>query len=130
MTDIEKTIRARVDAFVVEISDLVRQAAFDRLSDALGGTSVSGGRGRRDAEKRLLQRDKGQKRAPAEMARLLKAITQAVHETPGIRADQLAQQLGIATRDTSLPIKKLLAEKAITKKGQKRATQYFAGKAR
>lgn len=130
MTDIEKTIRARVDAFVVEISDLVRQAALDRLSDVLGGSPVVGGRSRKDAERRLLQRGKGQKRAPAEMARLLKAISQSVQEAPGIRADQLAQQLGIATRDTSLPIKKLLAEKAIIKKGQKRATQYFPGKSR
>ncbi len=133
MTDIDKIIRERVDGFVAELSELIRQAAHQRLSEALD-TSAGGGRPRRggapqaSVEKRLVKRSKGQKRAPAEMDRLLKAIVAAVQTQPGIRADQIAQSLGLATRDTSLPIKKLLTDKVLTKKGQKRATQYFPGR--
>jgi hypothetical protein len=130
MSDIEKILRDRVEAFVADLSEIIRQAALERVSDALGTPAV-GGRGKRassSAEKRLSKRPKGQKRAPAEMERLLKSILGAVQNEPGIRADQIAASLGLATRDTSLPIKELLADKALTKKGQKRATQYFIGR--
>jgi len=132
MNDIENLIRERVDAFVADLSELIRQAAMERLSDALG-TPMTASRGRRAGaspapEKRGGRRTKGQKRAPAEMDRLLKAIVAAVQAQPGIRADQIAQSLSLQTRDTSLPIKKLLADKVLTKKGQKRATQYFPGR--
>jgi hypothetical protein len=130
MTDIEKLLRDRVELFVAELSDIIRQAALERVSDALAAPGGSG-RGKRSAaalEKRVGKRPKGQKRAPAEMERLLKAIVAAVQNEPGIRADQIANSLSLATRDTSLPIKKLLADKVLTKKGQKRATQYFPGR--
>lgn len=133
MSDIEKNIRAKVQAFVEELSELVRQAALERVSEALGtGAPAPSGRGRRApaSEKKAAKRAKGQKRAPAEMERLLKTIASTIASQPGIRADQLAQEIGISTRDTSLPIKKLLADKVIAKKGQKRATQYFPGKNR
>lgn len=132
MNDIENLIRERVDAFVADLSELIRQAAMERLSDALGAPMTSS-RGRRassggpSAEKRG-RRSKGQKRAPAEMDKLVKAIVAAVQAQPGIRADQIAQSLSLQTRDTSLPIKKLLADKVLVKKGQKRATQYFPGR--
>src|SRR5690242_13141484 len=35
MSDVENTIRSRVDAFVNELSDLVREAALQAVADAL-----------------------------------------------------------------------------------------------
>lgn len=140
MTDIEKKILERVEAFAEELSELVRQVALEQITDALGGnaapaaaprarraTSAAAGKTTSAAAAR---RSKGQKRAPEEMDRLLRSIQTCIQGTPGIRADQIAQEIGVTTRDTNLPIKKLLANKAITKKGQKRATQYFPAKTR
>jgi hypothetical protein len=45
-----------------------------------------------------------------------------------MRIEQINKQLGTTTKDLALPIRKLISEGAITTKGQKRSTTYFAGK--
>lgn len=127
MTDIEKTIQARVNAFVEELSELVRQAALERLSDALGTTPATKSRkgAATAAAPKIARRRKGAKRSPEQMEALSKSIVKLITSKPGIRADQIAAELAIETKETALPIKGLLAEKVIVKKGQKRATSYF-----
>ena len=49
-----------------------------------------------------------------------------VQKNPGQRIEQLADGMGISTRELNLPVKKLLAAKKLSTKGQKRATTYFA----
>ena len=44
----------------------------------------------------------------------------------GLRAEQIRERTGAARKDLPLAIKKALADKKITKKGEKRATTYFA----
>jgi predicted transcriptional regulator len=43
----------------------------------------------------------------------------------GQGVEQIAKALGTTTKELTLPIRKLLAEKKVTSKGQKRATRYF-----
>jgi hypothetical protein len=45
---------------------------------------------------------------------------------PGsLRIEQINKDLGTATEDLALPIRKLIADGMISAKGQKRSTQYF-----
>ena len=46
----------------------------------------------------------------------------------GLRIEQIHKELGTTTKDLALPIRKLIAEKRIKTKGQKRSTTYYAGK--
>jgi predicted transcriptional regulator len=48
-----------------------------------------------------------------------------VTANPGRRMEQIAKELGLATPELTLPVKKLLAEGKIRVQGQKRATEYF-----
>ena len=72
------------------------------------------------------RRAKGAKRDP----RLLQALTDKlgdyIKKNPGLRIEQIGKALGTPTKDLALPVKKLVAAKKISTKGQKRATTYFA----
>jgi len=131
VTDLDHAIRQRVEDFVQEMTELVRQAALQSVSAALGTPSAAAPRakgGKRASAAFVAKR--GGKRTAKELEQQGSAIVTMIRQTPGIRADQLAKAMGVMTRDLALPIKKLLAERAITKKGQKRATAYFVGRSK
>jgi len=125
----EQQIRRSIENFVEELSALVRQAAVQSVTVAFGGAAspaASGRRGRRAGTgggRRAL--GKGQKRAPGELAKLVNELFAAVKATPGRRMEQIAKDLKSTTRELALPAKKLLADKKIKTKDQRRATRYF-----
>ncbi|MFO0759505.1 MAG: hypothetical protein U0359_23640 [Byssovorax sp.] len=47
-----------------------------------------------------------------------------IKSNPNQGVEQIAKALGTSTKELTLPIRKLLADKKITSKGQKRATRY------
>lgn len=132
--NVEQQIRARVDAFVAELSELLKQAALERLTDALGASPLARGAGKgkraKAAGRAPALSKKGGKRTAKELEAFSDRILATIKSQPGIRADQIATELGLVTREVVLPIKKLLATKTVTKKGQKRATAYFPGRAK
>jgi len=71
---------------------------------------------------------KGAKRGVDELEHLAQRFVQFVQANPGLRIEQINKQLGTKTAALALPIRKLIAERQITTKGQKRSTTYFAGK--
>ena len=129
MADIEEQIRRRVEAFVQELTGLVHQAALQSVAQALGQPGRGLGAPRGGAGRLPGLRPSG-KRTSADLEAQQRTLVGLIKKTPGVRADQMAKTLGLNTRDLALPLKKLLADKVIIKKGQKRATAYFVGKAR
>lgn len=130
MNDLDRIIRARVEAFVQEISELVRNAALDAVTDALGGSSkaIRPPKAKSSGQRAHAGRSKGAKRSSAEMDRLTASILAHIAANPGTGAREIAAELGLSTKDVALPVKKLVAAGALTTKGQKRATKYFRGK--
>jgi hypothetical protein len=49
----------------------------------------------------------------------------AIKKAPGARAEQLAEALGVGTKELALPIAKLFDDKSIKSTGQRRGTKYF-----
>jgi hypothetical protein len=122
-------IRARVEAFAEELSNLIRDSAMETVRTALGGTAprrAGRGAGRAAASVRAGSREKGQKRDPSEIERLTSRLLDYVKGNAGQRIEQIAVGLGTSTKELNLPVKKLISQKALRTKGQKRATQYFA----
>ena len=124
-------IRSRVEEFVDELSSLIRQSAMDTVTRVLGG-ETDGRRGGRRGATRLIAaegrgraRPKGAKRSQDELERLTGRLLAYVKGNAGQRIEQIAKGMGVSTRELNLPAKKLLGNKAIRTKGQKRATQYF-----
>src|SRR5262249_23664096 len=149
MSDVKNEIRTRVDAFVDELSDLVRQAALAAVEEALKKGEVTpparkAGRPAKPAapaesheEKKTprtrgrpaaakgAKRRAGEKRSPAVLAQVTEQVFNHIKANAGQGVEQIAKALGTTTKELTLPIRKLLAEKKVTSKGQKRATRYF-----
>jgi hypothetical protein len=70
-------------------------------------------------------RAKGAKRSQDELENLTTRLLTYIKSNAGQRIEQVAKGMGVSTRELNLPAKKLLANKSIKTKGQKRATQYF-----
>jgi DNA-binding NtrC family response regulator len=162
MSDAKNEIKVRVEAFVDELSALVRRAALEAVEQALGSKGVEAtaparkpGRPRKVAaapapvveEKKApgrprgrpaksasaaaasaaaaAKRRAGEKRSPALLAQVTEQVFNHVKSNAGQGVEQIAKALGTSTKELTLPIRKLLADKKITSKGQKRATRYF-----
>jgi len=126
-------IRSRVEAFAEELSALIRDSAMETVREALGGSAAPrrGGRGGRAAASSApvrgsSRREKGQKRDPGEIERLTGRLLDYVKGNPGQRIEQIAAGMNTVTKELNLPVKKLISQKSLKTKGQKRATQYFA----
>jgi hypothetical protein len=121
-----------VQGFVAQITELARRAAIDTLESAFGGRSARGAaNGTAVAAPGRLGKPRGGrsgKRTPADLEALSDKFGSFVKANPGLRIEQINKQLGTTTKHLALPIRKLISEGAITTKGQKRSTTYFAGK--
>jgi hypothetical protein len=132
---LDDRIRARVEQFAAELAELIRESAMETVSEALAGARPSPGRGgrrgatlalARGGRGRAASREKGAKRPPDEIERLTGKLLDYVKGNPGQRIEQIADGMGTSTKELNLPAKKLIANKQLKTKGQKRATQYFA----
>jgi hypothetical protein len=128
---VETTIRARVETFASELIALIRSSAVEVVEEALGGKATRGGGGRgraRSAPRASGRRPKGAKRDPKLLESLTEKLGAFIKKNPGLRIEQIGKALGAATKDLALPVKKLIAAKRVSTKGQRRATTYYAGK--
>ena len=121
MNNLQNQVNARVEAFVAEITELARAAAYEALSSALEQGHMVGGR----SAAVMLGGRRGGKRTADEIAQMADAFMAHVTANPGQRMEHIAKELGLATPELTLPVKKLLADGKIRVEGQKRATQYY-----
>lgn len=119
----EQQIRNSIEAFVEELSTLVRQAAIQSVNDAFAGPS-QGGTPRRRAGSPAGRR-KGEKRDPADLAQLEALLLSAIKSAPGQRMEQIAKGMKTSTKELALPAKKLISSGKLKTKGDRRATKYF-----
>lgn len=136
MNDLERRIQERVDAFVSEITALVREAAIESVRDALGGKAVAAPRGRRAAAPAAGRRrgssasDSRGRRSAADIDQAAQRILTFVSDHEGVRADEIARALGATTKELQLPMRKLVKQGELSTKGQKRATRYYLSRSR
>jgi hypothetical protein len=125
-----------VQGFVTQIAELARRAAIDTLESAFGGRAPRGAATRpavAPAAAAVIRAGRprggrGAKRTAADLEALSEKFALFVKTHPGLRIEQINKELGTTTKDLALPIRKLIAEKVISAKGQKRSTTYFPGK--
>ena len=122
-------IREAVEAFVEELKGIIEQSALESVRSLLDASSSSTGRAPKATRAAVTtagtRRGKGAKRAPEELEALTKKLRTFIAKNPGQRVEQIGKSLDMPTKELALPIKKLIAEKQIGTKGQKRATTYF-----
>ena len=121
MDNLQTQVNARVEAFVAEITELARAAAYQALSSGLDGGQLVSSRGATP----ILRGRRGGKRTADEIAQMADAFLAHVTANPGQRMEHIAKELGVATPEFMLPVRKLLADGKLRVEGQKRATQYY-----
>jgi hypothetical protein len=129
MADTETELRDIVDTFIAQLKDVIRRSTLETVQSALGDEGPARSRGRRSAAaspRAGAGRRKGAKRSPEELEALVSNLLNYVKKNPGQRIEQIGEALGTATKELAIPAKKLIAEKQLRTKGQKRATTYFA----
>jgi len=134
-TPIDAQLRARIDAFVADISAAVRASALDAVREALGSPgSAPAKRGpgrppRADASdapaaapKRAAKRGK---RTPEDVAMMGEVVVAYVAKNPGQSVEQIGKALGVKTKELALPIIRMIAAKKLRTTGERRGTKYF-----
>jgi hypothetical protein len=145
MSDVEKELQHRVDTFVHELSALIRRQALAAVEELLQKGEHAGahaghavarkpGRPAKAAEPKPVgrpakptaaaKRKPGEKRTPQELAQLTEQLYHYIKSNPGQGVEQIAKGIGHPTKELTLPIRKLIGDKKISSKGQKRATRY------
>lgn len=137
-TEIDQEIRNRIDVFLGEISELVREAALEAVREALGsekGVTVRPGRRPKAsasstgsiAKARTAARRKGKRlrRTMADLEKMSERIYAHVKANPGCRMEDISKALGEDTYDLRRPLDMLKEKRKFKVTGNKRATQYF-----
>lgn len=109
-----------IDRFVNELSVIAREEAASLLLQGLNGRTTK-------ATRTNGYRAKGAKRPAQDLEAIQTKALGYIQSHPGERIEQINAALGTSTKELALPIKKLIASKAIRTEGQRRATKYFAG---
>ena len=123
-TKIDSQLRARIDAFIEDISELVREQAMQAVGDALGHATSQAtpkpatNKGSSTKKKRL-------RRSAEDLDKLADRIMKYVEKNEGCRMEDLSSSIGMPTKDLRRPLQLLLEEKTLKTKGKKRGTQYF-----
>jgi hypothetical protein len=131
MSDLRNSIQSLAETFAAGVLQAIRSAS---LEDILAeGAAPKRGRGRPPGK-----RGPGRSPAASTSKRLARrsandiaAVTDSIvalvkKHAEGLRAEQIRSQLGIAKKEWIRPLEAALASKKLTKKGEKRATTYFA----
>jgi len=144
---IQDAIRDRIEQFTSELAVLVRQAAIESVTNALGGgasvrtqvasafkagpktaaapTSAGSTSAGTAAPKLAFKRGKGGKRTPEQLAQIDASVLEYVKANPGNGVEHMAKTMGVASKDVASRVLLLIQGKKIRKTGQKRATKYF-----
>ena len=142
MKNIESDIQARVDAFVEELTEMIRTAAMESIRETLLGELSATpkrkpGRPRKAKKKakKVVRRAKAAK--PAKRGKRIRRSSELVSQIgekifahvkahPGLRLGEIARAIGVETKDARRPAFVLVEAKKLKTTGQRGGTRYFA----
>jgi hypothetical protein len=120
-----EALRSLVDRFVQDLTAAIQDNVMDVVRAALEN-APDGARGRRGRGRAGVTRPgKRGKRDAGQLEALSSKLRSFIAKHPGQRMEQIAKGLGTSTKELVLPARKLLANKQISTKGQRRATTYY-----
>jgi hypothetical protein len=122
-------VQQMIAVLVSDLEALIRQAALETVQQALGGGGATPlpRTGRKAPPRAKGQpRAKGAKRSADDVEALKSKLLKYVAGHAGERIEHIGKALGESTKELRLPMQKLVAEKAVKTKGQRRAMTYSA----
>lgn len=134
--DLDSKLQDRINAFVEDVSAIVREAALEAVRDALSteaGAAASVGRpkaaaGRRRAPAKKTASGRRVRRSAEQLEELARKFLSYVQSNPGQRLEEIGVGLRIDTAELKRPVQLLLEADKLRTEGERRGTRYFAGK--
>jgi hypothetical protein len=129
------TLKADIDAlvsqFASDLEAIVRRAAVQAVTGALGGTAPAAAAAAKPGPKpkaSVASKNGGKRvrRSPEQIKATADKIAAYVKANPGSNAEKIKKALGIAKNEWLAPLAVLMDGKRLTSKGEKRATTYSA----
>ncbi len=129
----DAALRARIESFTADLANIVRAAALEAVTSALGAPSAPAKRGPGRPAKatsaapsaKPARKGKRAKRTPEDVAKMGEAVVAYVAKNPGVSVEQIGKALSVKTKDLALPIIRMVEAKKLKTTGQKRGTRYF-----
>lgn len=144
---IEQELREQVDAFVVDITAIVRQTTLETVYEALGARDRGSAarapgtrRGPRSGATATRKKKAGRKaaktgarkssgrRTSEDIEQIADELLAHVRAHPGQRLEEISAEIGMPTAELKRPVLLLAGKGRIRTKGQKRGTRYFAAR--
>jgi hypothetical protein len=137
MSNLRNAIDQLAATFANGVINAIRSASFEEIV-GLGGASSASRTSRparaaaatatRAPRSQVRKGGRLRRRSKAALGAVLDSIVALVGKHPGgLRAEQIRKELGLVAKELPRPLAEGLAAKRLAKKGQKRATTYFAG---
>lgn len=121
----------RIQAALDELVAAIQESTISNFQAMLSGGAVSSTPARRAPAARApgrpaaKSRPKGAKRTAEEIEAQTKTLLATIKKNPGLRIEEISKLIGVSTKELALPVIKLFEAKAISSKGNRRATRYF-----
>lgn len=124
-------IQSLVESFASELTALVRRTTIEQLQQALGdfsggATPVAKRTVRVVRMGRSAKKGSGGKRTPEQVHAFGETLYAFIKKSPGQRGEQIAAALKTDVKTMRLPLLRLIADKKVKTKGQRRGMTYFA----
>ncbi len=143
----DSALRDRVDAFVEDLTELIRESALEAVQDALDASPARGRKKRstrKAATRKKTTRKKksaGRKKTAGRRTKRIRRSAEDLEETanriltyiksnPGRGMAAMSKALRKPAKDLRGPLKLLFADRKLRTEGQKRGTTYYAGGAK
>ena len=131
----DHAIRSRIDSFLAELSQLVKQQALEAVHEALGDGAAprrrrGPGRPRGSARRglgrpRRAAKGKRVRRSAEDLAKIGARVLAQVRSKAGPRLEEIGRALKTDTSILKKPVADLFKAKKLKTKGAKRGTKYF-----
>jgi hypothetical protein len=140
------SIEALAAEFARAVLAVIRSASLEEILEESRGAAAPRGRGRRataaaapeekapkaargarKAGRKAAKKGRLPRRSLGDIQKVLESIVGLLQKKPeGLRAEQIRSELGLLAKEMPRPLAEGLAAKRLRKKGEKRATTYFA----
>lgn len=120
--------KATLDDLIRSFAEQVRRFTMDEVMENLGRSSL-GGVPLKGAPLSHRQQNpqlkSGQKRTPESIDALTSELLRFIKSSGGLSIEEIAKYMRSTTAALQIPLHRLLNQKQILKKGQRRSTQYW-----
>ncbi|MBK7878323.1 MAG: hypothetical protein IPJ77_21925 [Planctomycetes bacterium] len=127
-TQAHSEIQTLVESFATELTQLVRRTTLQQLRAALGDDAAANPA----RSVRVVRMGKtarapkfGGKRSTEQVEQFGATVYAYIQQNPGQRGEQIAKALKTDVKTMRLPVQRLIADKKVKTKGQRRGTTYF-----